>query len=75
MGMEAFRKRRNMPFVKRGMRVECTHSGKKGRVSGTNSSGNLNITFDGQKFSKNHHPWWKMKYFDGQGQLIKEYGE
>ncbi len=75
MKMEAFRKNRNMPFAKRGMRVEHTYNGKKGRISGANCSANLNIIFDGQKHSENCHPHWMMKYFDGQGQLIKEYGE
>jgi len=75
MTIERFRKLRGMSWVKRGMRVEHTYNGKKGRVSGANSSANLNITFDGQSYSENCHPWFMMKYFDKQGNIIKEYGD
>lgn len=64
-----------MPFVKRGMRVEHTYNGRKGRVSGANSSANLNITFDGDSYSQNCHPQWKMKYFSVNGRLIEEYDD
>ena len=60
-----------MPFVKRGMRIK--HDGRNGRVSGANSSCNLNITFDGLNYSQNCHPYWKMQYFDGNGKIIAEY--
>ena len=46
MKMAQFRKSRNMPWVKRGMRVEHTYNGKKGRISGANDGANLNITFE-----------------------------
>jgi hypothetical protein len=74
MRMDAFRKDRCMPFVKRGMRVEHTYDGRKGRVSGANSSANLNITFDGKSYSENCHPKWMMKYFDADGNVIADYG-
>lgn len=73
MKMERFRKIRCMPFVKRGMRVKFTYDGREGRVSGANSSANLNITFDGKNYSQNCHPKWKMQYFDNSGGLIAEY--
>ena len=73
MKIADFRKSRGMPFVKRGMRVVHTHSGKKGRISGANSSCNLNITFDGDNYSQNCHPWWMMQYFNEKGEIIAEY--
>ena len=73
MGMANFRHHRNMNFVKRGMRVYHTHNKRWGRISSTNNSGNLNIIFDGDKYSQNCHPHWKMQYYDDKGNLIKEY--
>ena len=73
MSMDNVRKHRNMPFLKRGMRVQHTHNGRFGRISGSNTSMNLNITFDGDNHSQNCHPYWMMKYFDSDGGLIKEY--
>lgn len=73
MSMDRFRKIRNMPFVRRGMKVQSTYSGKMGRVSGANCSGNLNITFDGERHSENCHPRWMMKYFDSSGNVVAEY--
>jgi len=74
MKISEFRKARNMPFVKRGMRVVHTHSGRSGRVSGANSSCNLNITFDGDNYSQNCHPYFMMRYLDESGHIIQEYG-
>ena len=73
MKLQDFRKHRNMPFVRRGMRVIHTHNGKSGRIAGANSSANLNVIFDGERKSVNCHPFFKMQYFDN-GKLIKEYG-
>ncbi len=75
MNMRDFRKSRGMPFVKRGMRVLHTHNGRAGRISGANSSANLNITFDGDSYSQNCHPYWMMKYFDANGKVIAEYAK
>ncbi len=74
MSIKQVRKWRFMPFIKRGMRVTHTHSGRSGRISGSNGGLNLNITFDGDNHSTNCHPNWMMKYFDGKGNLIKEFG-
>ena len=73
MTMNQVRKSRGMPFIKRGMRIYHSHNKRYGRISGANSSGNLNITFDGDNYSQNCHPHWKMKYFDADGKLIDEY--
>lgn len=69
--LDYVRTRRNLPFVKRGMRVEV--DGKPGRITSGNRSGNLNIRFDGEKYSVNCHPWYKIKYFDKDGTLIKAF--
>jgi hypothetical protein len=74
MKMKDFREVRNMSFAKRGMRVEHTYNGKKGRIAGANASANLNIIFDGENFSVNCHPHFMMRYYDKKGQLLKEYG-
>ena len=71
--MNQFRRMRGMPFVKVGMRVEYLLDGRQGRVSGANTSENLNITFDGENYSVNCHPKWQMRYFDKDGNIIKEY--
>lgn len=73
MSMEDIRKKRNMPFLKRGMRVEFLY-GRKGRISGAHGL-NLSITFDGDKFSQNCHPQWMMRYLDKEKNIIKEYGD
>jgi hypothetical protein len=69
--LSQIRERRNMPFLKRGMRVEV--DGRMGTVTSGNRSGNINVRFDGKNFSENVHPWWRTKYFDKDGNLIKEY--
>ena len=71
--LEYIRTRRNLPFVKRGMRV-CV-DGQWGRITGGNGSGNLNVRFGGENFSQNVHPWWHIQYFDKNGNLIKEFGD
>lgn len=73
--LKRVRESRGMPFLKRGMRVEHTHSGRKGVITAGNWSGNINVRFDGDKISQNCHPKWMMKYFDTEGKVIKEYGK
>ncbi len=75
--LEYIRTKRGLPFVKRGMRVELNYSGKtkKGVIIGANESGNLNVRFDGFKNTQNCHPFWAIKYFDEEGNVIKEYPE
>lgn len=73
MSLEQVRRWRGIPFIKRGMLVEHTHNGRKGRIAGANSGLNLNIIFDGDRHSTNCHPNWMMKYYDSNGDLIKEF--
>ena len=73
MNLDYVKNQRGLPFVKRGMRVENTYNGKKGKITGGNSSGNIQVKFDGNKYSQNCHPTYMMKYFDEEGNLIKEF--
>lgn len=65
------KQRRGIEFASLGMRVEVC--GKPGRIVGANSSGNLNVCFDGTCYTENCHPYWKVKYFDDNGELIREF--
>ena len=71
--MSQIRKQRNMPFLKRGMRVYFIYDKKWGTISGANNSGNINVKFDGDNFSRNCHPHFEMKYYDNNGKLIAIY--
>lgn len=64
---------RDMPFLKREMKVRLLHDGRFGKITSGCDGANLNIRFDGEKRSFNCHPKWKMQYFDKEGNLIKEY--
>lgn len=64
---------RGIEFAYQGMRIEV--AGKSGVIVGSNSSLNLDIVFDGTYWTNNCHPWWKTKYFDEYGRLIKEFIE
>ena len=77
INLDYVKKQRGLDFVKRGMRVEHCYNGKtlKGKITSGNSSGNLNILFEGEKHPQNCHPTWAMKYFDNDGNVIAEYGE
>jgi hypothetical protein len=72
MSLQTVRDGRDMPFIKRGMRVQV-YNGKFGVISSSNSQMNLNVRLDGEKQSTNYHPQWKMKYFDDKGNVIAEY--
>lgn len=77
MNLDYVKNFRGLKFVKRGMKVEHTYNGKTqiGRITSGNSSGNLNIRFEGKKKSENCHPRWAMKYFDKEGNIICEFPE
>jgi hypothetical protein len=77
MNLDYVKKHRGLKFAKRGMRVEHTYNGKTqtGRITSGNSSGNLNILFEGKKKPENCHPRWAMKYFDKDGNVIAEFPE
>lgn len=64
-------KNRGISFAHLGMRIEV--DGRMGTIVGSNRSGNLDVCFDGQWWEENCHPWWRTKYFDNKGNLIKEY--
>lgn len=57
-------------FAYQGMRVEV--AGKTGTLVG-NYGMNLYVVFDGQWIRSNCHPWWETKYFDKEGNVIKDY--
>lgn len=69
--LEHVRIDRKMPFLRRGMQTDM--NGKKGVVCGGNSHCNLQVRFDGQKFSSNVHPWWEMTYYASDGSVIRDY--
>ena len=69
---EYMKEQRGLSFLKRNMAVEV--DGRKGIVTG-DCCGNLAVRFEGDSDSKNCHPHWRVKYFDENGQLIKEYGD
>jgi hypothetical protein len=62
-----------MPFVKRGMKVYHYNNKRFGVICGANSSGNLNIRFDGDNYSQNCHPHWEMAYYDKKGNIIESF--
>ncbi|WP_182006372.1 hypothetical protein [Priestia aryabhattai] len=71
------KERRNMPFIKRGMRVEV--DGNMGRITAGNRSGNINVIFDDTetfgKHSHNCYPQWETRYFDKEGNVLADYRE
>ncbi|WP_050916583.1 hypothetical protein [Vibrio cholerae] len=72
MSIQSVRDGRNLPFLKRGMRVQVDGD-KFGTITGANRSMNLNVRLDGEKHSSNYHPTWKMRYFDKNGNVIAEF--
>jgi len=67
-------KYRNIEFAYCGMKVSV--SGCNGFIVGHNSCANLNVLFvDGEYAGQvlNCHPNFKIKYFDKQDNIIKEY--
>lgn len=73
MALDYIKTVRGLDFVELGMKVQFTYNGKFGVIKGENSSGNLNILFDGDKKVSDCHPTWAMKYFDKEGNLIAEF--
>lgn len=66
---------RGIDFARLGMMVEVR--GDPGTIKGINNSANLDVVFANQlkrKGKQNCHPTYDIKYFDGDGKLIKEYG-
>lgn len=77
INLDYVKEQRGLKFVKKGMKVIHTYGNKNlvGRIKSGNSSGNLNILFDGEKKPRNCHPTWALKYYDENDNLIVEYGE
>lgn len=71
ISLKNVKERRSMPFLKRGMKVEVNE--KMGVVTSGNSSGNINVRFDGMKFSMNCHPKWETRYFDQDEKVLADY--
>jgi hypothetical protein len=61
MGLEYIRKTYKVP-AKRGGRV-TVHNGKKGTIRSA-FSGWIRVQLDGEKFTRNYHPTWKIVYED-----------
>jgi len=77
MNLDYVKKQRGLHFIEKGMKVELAYGNTKkaGVVKGGNAMGNIDVLFDGEKRAENCHPEWAMKYFDKDGNIIKEYGE
>ena len=75
INLDYVKEQRGLTFVKKGMKVENTYLKKVGVIKSGNSSGNLNILFEGDKKPQNCHPTWAMKYYDENDNVIAEYGE
>jgi hypothetical protein len=75
MTLEYVKKQRGLDFLEIGMRVELAYdkTKKQGVIKGGNSSGNIDVLFDGEKKPDNCHPTWAMKYFDKEGNVIADY--
>lgn len=74
--LENVKKWRFMPWLKYLMAVEV--NGKMGRVTGANSSLNINVKFDNiedQHYNGNCHPHWETRYFNKEGKVIADYRE
>ncbi len=70
MSMADVRYWRNLPFLKRGMRVEV--DGQPGRITSTYGH-NLRIRFDGWEFPMNSHPRWEIVYFTADGSVLADF--
>jgi hypothetical protein len=71
MSIAHIRKTRGLPFLKVGMRIESLHAGRKGKITSARN-GYLKIMLDGDKHSGAYHPWWMIRYFDKEGNMLWE---
>lgn len=69
---EQIKKYRYIPFIELGMKVEV--DGTPGVIVGYHGL-NLLVCLQGYTFGSNCHPHYKVKYFDKEGNLIKEFGD
>lgn len=73
MSMDNIRECRNMPFLKRGMKVLV--AGRKGVVTSSNQSLNINVRFENRRKSINCHPQWETVYYDDKDNIVADYRE
>jgi hypothetical protein len=73
MKLDYVKKYRNMPWIKRGMKVIV--AGEEGHVAGGHDSGNIAVKFPKRSHTANCHPWWETVYYDKQGNIIADYRE
>ena len=73
MGIANVKVTRGLPFLKRGMKVYHHHNKRFGVITSGNDSRNINVRFDGDKFSVNCHPKWQIKYFDTDGKILADF--
>ncbi len=73
VSLSKIREIRNMSFIKRGMRIEV--DGHIGKICSGNISDNLNVRFEGERFTRNCHPFYKTRYFDKSGNVIQDYAD
>lgn len=66
--MARIRKSRGVP-AKRGMRVYFHHNKRFGTIRSANG-GYLKIQLDGDKWSHNYHPTWKLDYLAADGSVL-----
>lgn len=69
MSLESIRKQRGIPFIKKGMRVYSHYNKKYGRITSANSSGNINVIFDGTNCPVNCRPHWEITYYSSDGNI------
>ena len=74
MDLEYVKNKRGLKFIELGMRCKNTYLDKYGTIKGGNSSGNIDVLFDGESDVSNVHPEWAMEYYDEEGNVISEYG-
>lgn len=63
---ERMKHQRNLPDIFIGQRVVV--DGKKGTICGSNESGNLDVCFDGDTWTNNCHPHWRVEYLNEQAE-------
>jgi len=62
---------RDVPMFKKG--THCDIDGRSGQIVGGNSSANFNVKFDDNGSIRNCHPYWKMKIFASDGDVLYEH--
>ena len=64
---------RDVPKIKIG--TPCDVNGRSGIIVGGNSSANFNVRFDDDLTIRNCHPYWKMKIFNTDGNILYQHKE